>query len=154
MIDIEATVSWSRQAHETFTDQRYSRAHTWHFDGGADVAASSSPHIVPLPYSVAAHVDPEEAYVASLSSCHMLVFLFIAAKRGYAVDSYRDRAQGLMEKNQQGQLYISRVTLHPRVAYRDTAPDAATEQALHHEAHAQCFIANSVRTVIDTVIEP
>ena len=142
-----------RQTHEAFTDQRYSRAHTWHFDGGADVAASSSPHIVPLPYSVAAHVDPEEAYVASLSSCHMLVFLAVAAKRGYAVDSYRDRAQGVMEKNPQGRLHISRVTLHPRVAYRGTVPDAATEHALHHEAHEQCFIANSVRTVIDTLIE-
>jgi len=153
MIDIEATVSWSRQPHEVFSDQRYSRTHTWRFDGGAEVAASSSPHIVPLPYSAAAHVDPEEAYVASLSSCHMLVYLAIAAKRGYVVDSYQDRAAGVMEKNPQGQLFISRVTLHPRVAYHGAAPDEAAEQALHHEAHRQCFIANSVRTLIETVIE-
>jgi len=152
-MDIEATIAWQRQEHEPFRDSRYSRGHTWRFDGGAEVPASSSPHIVPLPYSVAAHVDPEEAYVASLSSCHMLVFLAIAAKRGYVVDSYQDRAAGIMEKNPQGQQFISRVTLHPRVVYRDAAPDEATERALHHEAHEQCFIANSVRTAIDTIVD-
>ncbi|OZI17856.1 peroxiredoxin [Bordetella genomosp. 7] len=153
MMEIEATISWKRQPHEAFSDQRYSRAHTWRFDGGAQVAASSSPHIVPLPYSEPAFVDPEEAYVASLSSCHMLVFLAIAARQGYVIDGYDDRATGVMEKNEQGRLYVSRVTLRPRVLYRGAAPDAATDHALHHQAHEQCFIANSVRTVVETVLQ-
>jgi len=153
-MDIEASISWQRQEHEPFRDSRYSRGHLWRFDGGAEVAASSSPHIVPLPFSVAAHVDPEEAFVASLSSCHMLVFLGLAAKRGFVVDRYADRAVGVMEKNAQGRLYISRVTLHPRVAYdAGAAPAPEAEAQLHHAAHEQCFIANSVLTVVETRIE-
>jgi len=153
-MDIEATIAWQRQEHEPFRDSRYSRGHTWRFDGGAEVAASSSPHIVPLPFSVAAHVDPEEAFVASLSSCHMLVFLGLAAKRGFVVNRYADRAVGVMEKNARGRLAITRVTLHPRVAYETgAAPDPQAEAQLHHAAHEQCFIANSVLTVVKTQIE-
>lgn len=153
MKGIETTVTWARQPHEAFSDLRYSRAHTWRFDGGAEVAASSSPHIVPLPHSVPEHVDPEEAFVASISSCHMLVFLAVAAKQGYVVDSYEDRATGHMEKNAQGRLFINRVDLRPRVIYRGSVPDPATDQALHHQAHEQCFIANSVHTAIATAPE-
>ncbi|MCD0503072.1 OsmC family protein [Bordetella petrii] len=153
MINIAADIAWSRQEHEAFHDSRYSRGHVWRFDGGAEVPASSSPHIVPLPYSVAASVDPEEAYVAALSSCHMLVFLGLAAKAGFVVNRYEDSAAGIMEKNAEGLLWISRVTLRPRVVYQGPGPTPSDEEALHHRAHQQCFIANSVRTMVETILE-
>lgn len=144
-----AEVRWQRAAHEAFTDQRYSRRHRLVFDGGAEVAGSSSPSVVPLPMSDAAAVDPEEAFVASLAACHMLWFLSLAAQQGYVVDSYRDAAVGMMTKNHQGKLWISTVTLRPEVRFGGARrPDEATLRRLHHRAHEDCFIANSVKTEV------
>jgi organic hydroperoxide reductase OsmC/OhrA len=152
MSNYSATISWSRNG-QIFTDNRYSRGHSWRFDGGTEVPASASPQIVPLPMSVEAAVDPEEAFVAALSSCHLLWFLSIAAKRGYVVDSYVDEAAGLMAKNDAGKLMMTTVTLRPLVVFGGTKqPDQAALEALHHAAHEQCFIANSVRS--DVRIEP
>jgi organic hydroperoxide reductase OsmC/OhrA len=143
-----ATVAWQRQG-ATFTDNRYSRAHVWRFDGGAEVPASSSPQVVPLPYSDAAGVDPEEAFVAALSSCHMLWFLSIAAGRGFVVDSYRDEAVGVMAENAEGKLAMTRVTLRPQVAFAGPRLPAAAEiNSMHHEAHERCFLASSVKTEV------
>jgi len=143
-----ATVSWDRSG-APFTDNRYSRAHRWTFDGGTSVAASASPHIVPVPFSDPVGVDPEEAFIAALSSCHMLWFLSIAAKRGLTVDSYRDRALGYMEMNAEGRLAITRVVLRPEVRFSGTkVPESTQLDNMHEEAHQQCFIANSVRTLV------
>src|SRR5262245_17650207 len=144
-----AVVSWERNG-ATFTDNRYSRAHRWQFDGGIEVPASSSPQVVPLPHSVNAAVDPEEAFVAALSSCHMLWFLSIAAKRGILVESYRDEAIGVMGKNAIGKFAMTRVTLRPAVVFGgDKLPERAEVEAVHHEAHNQCFIASSVNAPRD-----
>jgi organic hydroperoxide reductase OsmC/OhrA len=140
-----ATVEWSR-GDARFTDLAYSRAHRWRFDGGAVVPASSSPQVVPMPHSDAAAVDPEEAFVASLSSCHMLWFLSIAAKHGFVVDAYSDEASGTMARNAERKLAMTEVVLRPRVRFHGQAPDAVAHDAMHHEAHDRCFIANSVRT--------
>jgi organic hydroperoxide reductase OsmC/OhrA len=130
-----------------FVDHRYSRGHRWQFDGGTQVPASSSPHVVPLPYSVEAAVDPEEAFVAALSSCHMLWFLSLAAKRGYLVDRYHDTAVGVMGRDADGKLAMLEVTLRPTATFAEAArPDDAELAALHEAAHAECFIANSVKT--------
>jgi organic hydroperoxide reductase OsmC/OhrA len=146
MSEYNTVVEWSRDG-AVFTDNRYSRGHRWLFDGGIEVPASSSPSVVPLPLSVAAAVDPEEAFVASLSSCHMLVFLSIAAKRGFVVDSYRDEAVGLLAKDSSGKLAMTRVTLRPQIQFSgDKRPTADELAAMHHESHDQCFIASSVRT--------
>jgi organic hydroperoxide reductase OsmC/OhrA len=132
-----------------FLGKRYSRAHTWTFDGGAVVPASSSPLVVPLPQSDASAVDPEEAFVASLSSCHMLWFLDIAARAGHAVERYEDAAEGRMGRNAAGKLVVDLVTLRPRVRFAGAGgPDATALAALHHAAHAECFLANSVRCEI------
>ena len=145
-------VSWQRGT-QPFVDNKYSRRHSWVFDGGVEVQASSSPHVVPLPYSDAHAVDPEEAFVASLSSCHMLWFLSIAAKQRFCVDSYVDEAVGMMTRNAAGKLAMTRVTLRPRVTFvGDRVPSRAEIGAMHHEAHTECFIANSVTTEI--VCEP
>lgn len=147
-----ASIAWQR-GDADFTDHRYSRRHAWRFDGGAEVAGSSSPLSVPLPYSDPAAVDPEEALVAAISSCHMLWFLALAAKKGFRVDRYEDDAEGVMEKNEEGNLAITRATLRPRVKFDPAAsPTTAGLDALHHEAHERCYIANSVRTRI--TIEP
>jgi organic hydroperoxide reductase OsmC/OhrA len=147
-----ATVRWTRRD-APFVDSRYSRAHQWQFDGGVEVPASASPHNVPLPMSVEAAVDPEEAFVAALSSCHMLWFLAIAAGRGFVVDSYRDDAVGEMGKNAEGRVAVLTVTLYPEVAFAgDRQPAADEQETMHHEAHDRCFIANSVRT--DVRCEP
>ncbi|HTL67568.1 MAG TPA: OsmC family protein [Lacunisphaera sp.] len=141
-------VRWERGT-QPFLDNRYTRAHVWRFDGGVEVPASSSPSVVPLPMSRADAVDPEEAFVASLSSCHMLWFLSIAAKRRFVVDAYEDAAEGVMEKDADGKLAMTRVTLRPLVTFSGAArPDAAQLAALHHAAHEECFIANSVRTEV------
>ena len=142
-----ATVVWER-GEAPFTDNRYSRAHRWRFDGGAEVPASASPHIVPLPKSDAAGVDPEEAFVAALSSCHMLFFLSFAAKRGLVVDRYEDEAEGVLGKDESGRLAMTRVTLRPSVRYAGGIPEESVEETLHHQAHEACFIANSVRTEV------
>jgi organic hydroperoxide reductase OsmC/OhrA len=141
----EARVSWERNG-ASFSDGRYSRGHEWCFDGGVTVAASASPQIVPPPHSVAEAVDPEEALVASASSCHMLWFLSLAARRGFVVESYADEAYGVMEKNPQGKLAFSRITLRPEVRFSDArSPTAAQLESLHHAAHEECFIANSLK---------
>ena len=148
MAEYLATVSWQRGEAE-FTDNRYSRAHTWAFDGGAEVPASASPHAVRPPFSDPAGVDPEEAFVASLSSCHMLWFLSIAAKQGFTVDSYVDEAVGKMEKNAEGKLAMTRVALRPHIAFVGTnLPSDAQVAELHHLAHESCYIANSVKTEV------
>lgn len=148
MVEYGATVSWERGG-ARFVDNRYSRAHRWEFDGGVRVNASSSPHVVPLPYSVEDAVDPEEAFVAALSSCHMLWFLALAAKEGYVVDAYDDAAEGNMEGDPDGGAWISEVTLRPVVRFSGAkAPDDAAVAALHHRAHELCFIARSVKTRI------
>jgi organic hydroperoxide reductase OsmC/OhrA len=143
-----ATIRWEAGGAD-FLGKRYRRAHTWHFDGGAVVAASSSPHVVPLPMSDPAAVDPEEAFVAALASCHMLWFLDIASRAGFAVDSYEDAADGRMGRNDAGKLVVDVVTLRPRVRFAGArAPDLQALDALHHEAHEACFLANSVRCEI------
>jgi len=143
-----ATVVWNRANDAKFTDNRYSRGHHWEFDGGAVVPASSSPAVVPLPLSDPAGVDPEEAFVASLSSCHMLWVLFYAAKAGFVVDSYRDAAEGHMEKTADGNQWMARVVLRPKIRFSGAAPDAAALAAMHDKAHHACFIANSVKTTV------
>ena len=149
MSEYVASVVWSRQAEELFIDNKYSRGHLWQFDGGATIAASSSPHIVPLPYSVAESVDPEEAFIASLSSCHMLFFLSIAAKNKFIVDSYQDDAVGLMQRASDGRMSMTQVTLKPCVKFAENEqPSAEQLEEMHHQAHELCFIANSVITHI------
>jgi organic hydroperoxide reductase OsmC/OhrA len=143
-----ATVAWQREPGAEFTDNRYSRAHERRFDGGAVVPASSSPQIVPSPLSSVQAVDPEEAFVASLAACHMLFFLFHAAKEGRVVERYEDAAVGVMGRNAQGRSAMLKVTLRPRIRWRDAAPAAAEIEALHQRSHRDCFIANSVRTEI------
>ncbi|HEY4546049.1 MAG TPA: OsmC family protein [Pedomonas sp.] len=147
MSSFSAEITWER-GDARFTDNRYSRGHRWAFDGGHVVPASSSPHVVPLPYSVEENVDPEEAYVAALSSCHMLFFLSLAAKAGLVIDSYADKAVGEMEKVD-GKMQVTRITLNPRITYSGQAPDWDTEADLHHRSHDLCFLANSVKTQIE-----
>lgn len=132
-------------------DGRYSRAHIWRFDGGAVVRASSSPDVVPLPYSDAAAVDPEEALVAALASCHMLWFLSIAAKRGFTVRAYSDTALGTLGRGANGKVCMTAVTLHPHTTFVEPkVPGADAVQAMHEQAHAECYIANSVTTRVTT----
>ncbi|PDT03599.1 peroxiredoxin [Rhizobium chutanense] len=146
-----ATIAWLRNG-EAFTDNRYSRVHRWTFDGGIEVLASASPHVVPLPYSAEDAVDPEEAFVASLSSCHMLWFLSLAVKQGFCVDSYTDAAEGVMEKNAAGRLAMTVVTLRPHVVFSgEKQPSPSELEALHHRAHSECFIANSVKSEVRCV---
>ena len=144
-----AQVAWQRGADETFTDNGYSRRHVLRFDGGAELAGSSSPGIVPLPLSDARAVDPEEMFVASLASCHMLWFLSLAAARGLVVQSYVDDAEGTMARNAQGRLAMTVVILRPQVRFHGAAvPDARQLRSLHEAAHERCFIANSVTTEV------
>lgn len=148
MSEYRTTVVWNREG-AAFIDNRYSRGHRWLFDGGIEVPASSSPHVIPLPMSVAEAVDPEEAFVASLSSCHMLWFLSMAQQRKLVVDSYRDEAVGLLARDASGRLAMTLVTLHPDVRFAsETNPTAEDVVALHEQAHAQCFIARSVKSVV------
>lgn len=143
-----AEVQWKRN-NQAFTDNRYSRKHVWRFDGGIELAASASPHVVPLPLSVNEAVDPEEAFVVSLSSCHMLWFLSLAAKNGFAVDSYTDKATGWMENNAAGKLAMTKVMLYPTTKFSGTKLPSRTEiEELHLQAHEECFIASSVRTEV------
>ena len=145
MPDCLATVSWRRNG-ALFTDNRYGRAHEWRFDGGAVVPASSSPHVVRVPMSDPAAVDPEEAFVASLSSCHMLWFLSFAAAAGLTVDEYEDRAVGVLSKNAEGKVAMTQVTLNPIVVFAGQRPSPEQFDRLHERAHEECFIARSVKT--------
>jgi organic hydroperoxide reductase OsmC/OhrA len=153
MSQYSAVVRWSRQPNEGFSDNQYSRGHTWEFDGGVTVPASSSPQVVPLPYSVAANVDPEEAFVAALSSCHMLVFLSIAAKRRYVVESYIDNAVGFLAEDVDGKTSVTQVILRPQIVFSgDQQPTVEQLEKMHHLSHKNCFIANSVKTEVVTEI--
>jgi organic hydroperoxide reductase OsmC/OhrA len=148
MSEHKAIIRWKCTSPD-FLKGRYSREHTWTFDGGTTVAASPSPSVVPAPYSNPAHVDPEEAYVASISSCHMLTFLFLASKQGFQVDSYEDESVGVMAKNEKGVPWVSLVTLKPKIIYSGAKlPTPADEERLHHLAHEQCFITNSIKTEV------
>ena len=147
-----ATIRWFASPGEDFAKGQYSRAHSWNFDGLANVAASASPHVVPMPWANPDAVDPEEAFVASAASCHMLFFLDFARRAGVVVTSYEDEAEGLMEKGDDGKVRITCITLRPRVVYGDAAPTDEMLGNLHHKAHEACFIANSITSEI--VIEP
>lgn len=142
-----ATVRWNRHG-ENFARGQYSRAHEWAFDGGAVVPASASPHVVPAPWSDEAGVDPEEAFIAALSSCHMLFFLDFARRQGLVIDSYIDEAEGDLEKREDDRMWMARVVLHPQVIWAGEAPDEGATAALHHRAHEACFIANSVTSEV------
>jgi len=147
-----ARILWERGA-APFLDNKYSRGHRWRFDGGVEVPASSSPQVVRAPLSVEAAVDPEEAFIAALSSCHMLWFLDLARRAGFCVDAYDDDALGVMGRNAAGRTAMIRVTLRPKVAFSGARlPAAADLEHLHHRAHEECFIANSVTT--EVLIEP
>lgn len=144
-----ATIRWSRRPDERFVDGRYSRAHEWAFDGGARVPASSSPQVVRAPFSDPAGVDPEEALVAALSSCHMLFFLDFAKRKGFVVESYLDAAQGVVGANAEGRIAMTRVLLRPHIVFSgEKRPSASDCEALHHAAHEACYIANSVRSEV------
>ncbi|MDS4071771.1 MAG: OsmC family protein [Defluviicoccus sp.] len=151
MSEYTATIRWQR-GEQVFTDGRFRRAHRWSFDGGVDIAGSAAPAVVPPPLSDPAAVDPEEAFVASLSSCHMLWFLGLAAKSGFRVDSYVDEAAGILAKDAAGRMAMTRVTLRPQVHFSgDKLPSDAEFEALHHQAHEKCFIANSVKTEVQCI---
>jgi organic hydroperoxide reductase OsmC/OhrA len=151
MAEYFATSFWQRRG-EVFTDRKYSRVHRLRFDGGLEIPASSSPHTVREPYSDPSAVDPEEGLIASLSSCHLLWFLDLAAQAGFVVEGYEDQAVGVMEKNEAGKMAITRITLRPRVLFAGNAPNREQLEALHHTAHEECFIAASIRA--DVRIEP
>jgi organic hydroperoxide reductase OsmC/OhrA len=149
MAHYQAQIFWQRQREEPFLDLRYSRAHSWKFDGGVVVPASSAVHSVPLPYSKAENVDPEEGLVAAISSCHMLTFLYVAAKARFIVDSYDDTAVGTMAKDSRGRQAITTVVLAPQILFSGARePNDEIVQQLHHDAHEQCYVANSVRSEI------
>ena len=148
-----AQVTWLRGPNKVFVDNQYSQGHQWQFDGGAVVAASSSPSFVPLPISVENNVDPEEAFVATLSSCHMLFFLSLAAKHRWTLDLYADNATRLMAEDDEGRLAMTQVTLYPGTHFSGKRlPTRGDTDHIHHQAHDLCFIANSVKTVV--TVEP
>ncbi len=148
MSEHRATIRWENKGPD-FLKGKYSREHAWTFDGGVTVNASTSPSVVPVPYSNPAHVDPEEAFVAAVSSCHMLTFVYLASRQGFQVDSYVDEAVGLVTKNESGVPWVSSIRLKPQISYGgQKLPTSADEERLHHQAHEQCFIANSVKTNI------
>lgn len=147
MHQYQATIVWQRDQ-QLFLDKRYSRSHEWIFDGGARVPASSSPLSVPPPMSNPANVDPEEALVAAASSCHMLFFLAFAARQGFTVDSYTDQALGVMDKNGEGRIAMTRITLRPQIVFSGKQPTTQELAALHHQSHEECYIANSLKAEI------
>jgi len=154
MSEYTARIHWAKSAGENYIDNRFSRGHTWSFDGGVTVPASPSPHVVPAPLSVAEAVDPEEAFVASLSSCHMLYFLAFAAKKQYVVEEYTDDAVGVMEKNDEGRSWMAKVTLRPRARFSgDAQPSHDELAALHQKSHELCIIANSVKSDVTVAFQ-
>lgn len=149
-----AKIVWKSDSPETFTKNRYTRRHTWEFDGGVTVPASASPHVVPR-FSVDAAVDPEEALVASVSPCHMLTFLYLAAREGFNIGAYEDIAVGEMAKTDTGKEWVAKITLDPQIEWLgDTIPTAAELAKLHHDAHEMCYIANSIKSEIVVLSEP
>jgi len=155
MAEHKASIRWAPLVDgESFLKGRYSREHTWSFDGGLTVPASPAPSVVPVPFSNPAHVDPEEAFVASIASCHMLTFLHVAMRAGVVVERYEDDAVGVMRKNERGAVWVAAVTLRPRIAYSGASRPTAEEiDRLHRLAHEQCFIANSVKTEISLSLD-
>jgi organic hydroperoxide reductase OsmC/OhrA len=148
MSEHKATIHWQRSGPD-FLKGKYSREHTWLFDGGVTIAASPAPSVVPAPWSNPACVDPEEAFVAAIASCHMLTFVWLASKQGFHIDRYGDEAVGTMAKNERGVPSVSRVTLRPQIVWSgDKRPTTAEIDHLHHAAHEQCFIANSVKSEV------
>ena len=143
-----ATIDWSGKPGEDFAAGHYSRAHDVIFDGGVTVPASASPSVVKAPWSVEAAADPEEMLIAALSSCHMLTFLDKARRAGFVVSRYRDEAEGVMRKTAEGRIAVTRVALRPRITFEGRQPTVQELDALHHAAHEECFIANSVRTEV------
>jgi organic hydroperoxide reductase OsmC/OhrA len=147
-----ATISWTKSSNEVFTDGKYSRVHHWKFDGGMEINASASPHIVPAPLSDPAWIDPEEAFIASISSCHMLFFLSFCAKQKYIITHYEDKAEGILGDGEDGKKQMVSVTLRPTIKFEaDRSPSAETLSWLHAQAHENCFIANSVKTKIEVL---
>ncbi len=140
-----ATITWKSDSPETFTKNRYTRGHTWEFDGGVTVPASSSPHVIPR-FSVEEAVDPEEALVASAASCHMLTFLYLAAKDGFNIASYTDNAVGEMAALEDGRQWLAKITLDPQIEWVGEPPSAEQLNDLHHRSHEQCYIANSIKS--------
>jgi organic hydroperoxide reductase OsmC/OhrA len=152
MAEYKAIIQWQRTSPD-FLRGKYSREHTWTFDGGFTVPASSSPHVLPPPWSNPAAVDPEEAFVAAISSCHMMTYLYVASRQGFQIDRYDDEAVGLTTKNEKGVPWVSSVALNPKIVYSgDKVPSSAEAEQLHHLAHEQCYIAQSVKTEI--VVHP
>jgi len=148
MSEHRATITWTHTRGD-FLKGTYSREHTWSFDGGATVAAAPAPSSVPKIYGNEANVDPEEAFVASIASCHMLTYLFVAYRAGFEVASYHDDAVGVMTKDERGIPWVSSVVLRPRIVYGGSKqPTREDEERLHHAAHDGCYIANSVKTEI------
>lgn len=148
MHSYQATVHWKLDD-QSFTENKYSRKHSWTFDGGLTVPASASPQVVPAPLTDSSAIDPEEAFVASLSSCHMLWFLSIASKKGYLVEDYKDQANGFMEQNKEGKWAITQVILNPDVHFGNKyRPKRVVFDQIHRQAHQECFIAHSVKTEI------
>lgn len=146
-------IFWKKSLDEAFVDSKYNRSHTWSFDGGIEIPASSSPHVVPVPMSNESAVDPEEAFVAAVSSCHMLWFLSIAAEKNFIIESYEDNAIGVLGKNEEGKLAMTKITLKPKVNFNDrTVPPIEQVDELHRLAHEKCFIANSVKTKITIMV--
>ncbi len=151
-MEYTAKVFWKKLPEDSFTDNKYSRLHHWSFDGGIELKASSSPHVVPLPMSDASAVDPEEAFVASISSCHMLWFLSIAASQKYIVESYLDNAEGIMNKNINGDIAMTSITLKPIIKFiGSNIPTFDEIEELHKKAHKKCFLANSVKAEIKII---
>ncbi len=147
-----ARVYWEKKQDQLFADNKYSRAHKWIFDGGTEVPASSSPQVVPLPMSDESAVDPEEAFIAAISSCHMLFFLSIAASSNYVIDSYEDIPEGLMSKNENGQMAMTDIILKPKIIFSGTnIPSAEQLDNLHNSAHKKCYLANSVKSTIKII---
>jgi organic hydroperoxide reductase OsmC/OhrA len=144
MSEHKATIHWRRESAD-FKYENYNRDHDWAFDGGTSIRASAAPAYM----GSALCVDPEEAFVASISSCHMLTFLAIASRKKYVIDDYRDDAVGVLEKDAAGRLAITRATLHPQITFGGAQSPAPEEIAqMHEQAHHACFIANSVKTEI------
>lgn len=148
MATYHATIKWAR-GEDAFLRQKYSRGHTWHFDEGVTVPASASPHVLRPPLTVEAAVDPEEALVAALSSCHMLFVLSYLSKAGFVVESYEDAAEALMEKRDDGRIALTKATLRPRLVFHSEMPSPEDFAEFHHKAHEECYIANSVNFPVE-----
>ena len=148
MATYRATSDWSLEEGADFPSGRYSRGHSVTFGSGFEAPGTASPHVVGNKWSVAGAVDPEEMLVGAINACHMLSFLHVAREAGFIVTRYRDEAVGIMEKNAAGELWVSKVTLHPEVTYQGRRPTDAERDHMHHVAHEVCFIANSVKTEI------